>query len=104
MVRRSVQTWARSTDIVWTWRDKSMGIVSSGRYLETSRMGSRESVLRTSIWELRCNWGSRYMVGIEWTGGLAFGDLGFNFIHGPDARYVGDPRERHDVGNEHDDQ
>ena len=76
-----------------------MGVVPSGRYLEISGTGSGQSVYRTGIRELRRDRGSRYMVRIEWAGGLAFGVLGFNFIHRPDARGAGHPRERHGVGN-----
>ena len=97
MVGRSIQTGTRSTDIICTWRNKPVGMVSSGRYLKIPGTSSWQPVYRTSIRELRCDRGSRYMVRIERTGGLAFGDLCFDFIHGPDARYTGHPRERHGV-------
>ena len=41
------------------------------------------------------------MVGIEWTGGLALGDLGFNFCNRFDARYAGHPGERYGVRDYH---
>ena len=78
-----------------------MSMVPSGRHLEISGTGSGESVHRTSIRELRGDRGSRYMVGIEWTGGLALGVLGFNFCNRLDARYAGHPGERHGVRDYH---
>ena len=75
-----------------------MGMVPSGRYLEISGTGGGQPVHRTSIRELSRNGGSRYMVRIEWTGGLAFGVLDFNFGNRPDARGVGHPGEGHDFG------
>ena len=76
-----------------------MGMVSTGRYLDTSGMNGGQSVYRTGIRELRCDRGGRYMIRIKRAGGLAFGVLGFNFIHGPKARYAGYPRERHGIGD-----
>ena len=75
-----------------------MGMVPGGRYLEISGTGGGQSVQRTSIRELSRGGGSRYMVWIEWTGGLAFGVLDLEFTLRPNARDVGHPGEGHDFG------
>lgn len=81
-----------------------MSMVSGSRYLEISWARSGESVNRTGVRKLRCDRGSRNMIRIEWTCGLAFDVLGFNFIYRLDATYVGHPRECHNFRGQHDGQ
>ena len=78
-----------------------MDIISSGGHLEVPRAGTGESVYGACVGELRRDGGSRHMVWIEWTGGLAFSILGFDIRRGSDARYAGHPWECHGVGNDH---
>ena len=79
-----------------------MDIVSIGGHLEVPRAGTGESVYGACVGELRRDGGTGYMVWIEWTGGLAFGMLGFDFRRGSDARHAGDPWECHGAWNDHD--
>ena len=76
-----------------------MGMITDGWHLKVSRTGTGQSVFGTCVGELRGDGGSRYMVWIEWTCGLAFGMLGFNLRDGSDSRHAGYPWERYNMRN-----
>lgn len=62
-----VESWARSTDVVRSWRSESVCSVAISRYFDAANTSSWYTILSAYIGIGRCVWCSRFVVGVEWT-------------------------------------
>ena len=72
MIRSSIQSRARSSNIVWPRRDKSMCRVAICRDFDVAHLAARQAILGAGVGIRRGVWRSAFMVGIKWAGRLSF--------------------------------